>query len=120
MASSTASSAIDVHDPLHLLTSDTPGVSLITEQLIGTENYVIWSRAMLIALRAKNKLMLIDRSLKRPESTSSTLFQWERCNVIMSSRIMNSVSKEIFVAIVYTTDAAKVWEDLKERFDKVN
>lgn len=25
----------------------------------------------------------------------------------MSSRIMNSVSKEIFVAIVYTTDAAK-------------
>lgn len=32
---------------------------------------------------------------------------------------MNSVSKEIFATIVYATDAAKVWEDLKERFDKV-
>lgn len=75
---------------------------------------------MLIALRIKNKLMLIDRSLKRPESRSSTLFQLGRCNAIMSSRIMNSVSKEIFVVIVYTIDAAKVWEDLNERFDKVN
>lgn len=70
MASSTTLSAIDVHDPLHILTSDTPGVSLIAEQLIGTENYAIWSRSMLIALRAKNKLVFIDRSLKRPESTS--------------------------------------------------
>lgn len=33
---------------------------------------------------------------------------------------MNGVSKEIFSGIVYSTDATVVWEDLKERFDKVD
>ncbi|XP_073294356.1 uncharacterized protein [Primulina huaijiensis] len=33
---------------------------------------------------------------------------------------MNAVSKEIFSGIVYSTDAAVVWNDLRERFDKVN
>lgn len=46
---------IDVHNPLFLHPADSPGINLISKQLIGTVNYSIWSRAMLIALRAKNK-----------------------------------------------------------------
>lgn len=46
--------------------------------------------------------------------------QWKRCNAIVLSWIMNAVSKEIFSGIVYSTDAAVVWSDLRERFDKVN
>ncbi|XP_027774518.1 uncharacterized protein LOC114078082 [Solanum pennellii] len=33
---------------------------------------------------------------------------------------MNTVSKELLSGIVYASDAAMVWEDLKERFDKVD
>ncbi|XP_075101989.1 uncharacterized protein LOC142177399 [Nicotiana tabacum] len=33
---------------------------------------------------------------------------------------MSSVSKELITEILYARDARKVWEDLKERFDKVN
>ncbi|XP_073121722.1 uncharacterized protein [Henckelia pumila] len=33
---------------------------------------------------------------------------------------MNSISKEIFAGIVYSTEALIVWEDLRERFDKVH
>lgn len=33
---------------------------------------------------------------------------------------MNAVSKKIFGGIVYSIDAPRVWEDLRERFDKVN
>lgn len=33
---------------------------------------------------------------------------------------MNTVSKEIFGGIVYSTDASAVCTDLKEQFDKVN
>ncbi|XP_073302969.1 uncharacterized protein [Primulina huaijiensis] len=115
-----STTTIDMFDPLYISPSDTTGVHLITEQLIGTENYGIWSRAMIIALRAKNKLVFVDGSCKRPENESGQLMQWERCNAIVLSWIMNAVSKEIFAGIVYSTDAYTVWEDLRERFDRVN
>lgn len=33
---------------------------------------------------------------------------------------MSSVSKELITGIVYAKNARAVWEDLRERFDKVN
>ncbi|XP_075492417.1 uncharacterized protein LOC142530464 [Primulina tabacum] len=75
---------------------------------------------MVIALRAKNKLAFIDASCSRPAPGANTILQWEHCNAIVLSWLMNSVSKEIFGGIVYSTDAVAVWEDLRERFDKVN
>ncbi|XP_073137827.1 monodehydroascorbate reductase-like [Henckelia pumila] len=65
--------AFDVADPLHINPSDTPRLNLINEQLIGTENYGIWSRAMLIALRAKNKIVFINGSCKKPDPESDTV-----------------------------------------------
>lgn len=49
-----------------------------------------------------------------------TLLQWEMCNDMVLSWIMNVVSKEILGEIVYSTDAITVWNDLKERFDTIN
>ncbi|XP_075099541.1 uncharacterized protein LOC142176312 [Nicotiana tabacum] len=48
------------------------------------------------------------------------LEEWETCNAIIHSWIMNSVSKDLLSEIIYASDAHAVWEDLKERFDKVN
>ncbi|GAV83960.1 UBN2_3 domain-containing protein, partial [Cephalotus follicularis] len=39
---------------------------------------------------------------------------WERCNAIVLSWIMNTVSRELFNGIVYSTDAQYVWKDLNE------
>lgn len=74
---------------------------------------------MLISLQARNKLGFINGSCSRPALAHPNLHQWERCNAIVLSWIMNSVSKEIFSGIIYCTDSSKVWADLKERFDKV-
>lgn len=115
-----ATAAIDMFDPLYLNPSDTSGLTLINEQLIGTENYGIWSRSMLLALRAKNKFAFIYGSCKKPDSASDKLMQWERGNVVMLSWLMNAVSKEIFGGIVYSTDAILVWNDLRDRFNRVN
>lgn len=117
MAANTANFSID--DPLYLHPSDTPGVSLVLGPLIGTENYGVWSRAMLLALRAKNKLGYINGSCRKPAENHSHLHQWERCNAIVLSWLMSSVSKEIFSGIIYCTQATDVWTDLKERFDKI-
>lgn len=108
------------NDPLYVHSSETPGTNLINDQLIGVENYFIWSRAMLIALRAKNKIGLIDGSCRRPPIGIQTSLQWERCNVMVLSWLMNTVLKKIYGGLVYTSDASMVWTDLKEQFDKVN
>lgn len=46
--------------------------------------------------------------------------QWETCNVIILSWLINTVSEELLNVIVYAMSASEVWDDLKERFDKVN
>lgn len=74
---------------------------------------------MLISLQTKNKLGFINGSCPRPALAQPTLHPWERCNAIVLSWIMNSVSKEILSGIIYCTDASNVWVDLKEMFDKI-
>ncbi|PHU18409.1 hypothetical protein BC332_14104 [Capsicum chinense] len=46
--------------------------------------------------------------------------QWETCNAIVLSWIMNTVSESLLYGIVYATNGCAVWEDLKERYQKVN
>ncbi|KZV35587.1 hypothetical protein F511_32753 [Dorcoceras hygrometricum] len=116
----TTSITYGFNDPLYLHPSDSPGAPIVCDPLTGAENYGVWSRAMLLALTAKNKVGFIDGSCVRPSDRSPSLHQWERCNAIVLSWIMSSVSKEIFAGIVYCTDASKVWADLKERFNKVS
>ncbi|XP_015080881.1 uncharacterized protein LOC107024413 [Solanum pennellii] len=45
---------------------------------------------------------------------------WERCNAIGLGLIMNSASKDLVSTVIYGSDAYSVWEDLRERFDKIN
>lgn len=106
--------------PLHLHSSDTLGSILTAIQLTGTENYSLWSRSMLINLRAKSKLGFVLGSCKRSDYNGELAEQWEKCNAFVLAWIMNTVSKEHLSSIMYATDASVVWEDLKERFDKVD
>jgi len=48
------------------------------------------------------------------------LSAWIRCNNMVLSWIMNSVSKEIAASIIYITTAEAMWKDLKERFSQGN
>lgn len=66
---------ISFNDPLYIHPSDTPGTNLITEQLTGTDNYGVWSRALLIELRAKNKTGFIVGTCRRPTTEQPTFHQ---------------------------------------------
>lgn len=111
---------IDFHHPLYLHPSDTLGAMMVSQQLTGFENYSHWSRAMIVALTAKNKIGFINGSCAKSSFVLSLHSLWERVNAIVLSWIFNSVSKEIFGGVVYETNARIVWADLKERFNKVN
>jgi hypothetical protein len=75
---------------------------------------------MIMALTAKNKLVFIDGSLHQPPAIDPTFQSWTRCNNMVLSWIMNSVSKDIYTSILYITNAEVMWKDLKDHFSQSN
>jgi hypothetical protein len=72
------------------------------------------------ALGAKNKLSFIDGSLPIPDLQDLNRSAWERCNHLIHSWIINSVSDSIAQTLVFHETAIDAWEDLRERFAKIN
>ncbi|XP_075076488.1 uncharacterized protein LOC142163133 [Nicotiana tabacum] len=75
---------------------------------------------MRIALQAKRKLGFVLGTCKKSSFEPALHEDWETCNANVLSWIMNTVSPELLSGIVYASNTHLVWEDLKERFDKVN
>lgn len=103
---------------MHL--SDTSSISLILVKLVGSENYSIWSRRMLVTGLAKNKLGFIDGTCRKENFHPSLHHLWYRCTTFVFTWIMNVVSKDPSSKIIYSTSAFLVWNELMEQFDKIN
>ncbi|XP_031486348.1 uncharacterized protein LOC116254842 [Nymphaea colorata] len=101
-------------DPFYIHHSDNPGNALVSQSFNG-EIYGTWSRAMVMALSVKNKIKFIDGSIIEPNKNDPNHRLWVRCNNLVLSWILNSVTKDILVSIIYSTNAREVWQDLKER-----
>jgi hypothetical protein len=71
-----------------------------------------------MALSAKNKLCLINGSMTKLSDSSPDFKAWMRCNYMVLSWIINSVSKEISASIIYISSAEAIWKDLKEQFSQ--
>nr|GEV93243.1 ribonuclease H-like domain-containing protein [Tanacetum cinerariifolium] len=61
-------SKLDLSSPLHLHPNDSATLSVVSVKLKGTENYQVWSCAMLLALKGKNKTGFIDGSCRRSKT----------------------------------------------------
>ncbi|MFS7910247.1 putative transcription factor interactor and regulator CCHC(Zn) family [Helianthus anomalus] len=75
---------------------------------------------MKLALLAKNKLGFVDGNCLRSKTDDVLGKQWDRCNSIVLTWILNSISDELYVGQVYSELASEVWNDLKETYDKVD
>ncbi|XP_016445041.1 uncharacterized protein LOC107770264 [Nicotiana tabacum] len=100
--------------------SNTPGSLSVGIELVGMENYMIWSRAMKVALLGRNKLCFIDGSIVRADYSGDLAKDWDRCNAIVLSWLMGNVHRNLLSGILFRSSTALVWKDLEERFDKVN
>nr|GEX55542.1 ribonuclease H-like domain-containing protein [Tanacetum cinerariifolium] len=58
-------SNLDISDPLHFHPNDNTALTVVSIKLNVTENYQVWSCAMLLALEGKNKIDFIDESCKK-------------------------------------------------------
>jgi hypothetical protein len=71
------------------------------------------------ALGAKMKLDFIDGTLPVLVDAFDPSFRaWNRCNQLVSSWILNSVSESIAQSVVFLKNAIDIWNDLRERFSQ--
>ncbi|KHN07809.1 hypothetical protein glysoja_041951, partial [Glycine soja] len=110
---------IDDSNPLIFHSFDNPGIALVSHPLTG-ENYNSWKKEMCMALHGKNKYRFVHGSILEPTLGHSTHALWHRNDSIVSSWLLNSLSKEMQVSILHYSFAKAIWDDLKERFEKHN
>nr|KYP55301.1 hypothetical protein KK1_001510 [Cajanus cajan] len=99
MSGEKTSRELDIHSFLYLHPNENPSTALVSPALNST-NYHLWSRSMMIALSAKNKLEFIDGGAPQPSSTDQTYGAWKRCNNMVISWIVYSVSASIRQSIL--------------------
>ncbi len=75
---------------------------------------------MLKALNAKNKLGFMDGSIPRPLVSDLLFGVWSRCNSMVTSWLLNSISKYIAESLLYLDTAVEVWKDLHDHFHQSN
>ncbi|KAH0675442.1 hypothetical protein KY290_024492 [Solanum tuberosum] len=96
---------LDHNHPLFLQPTDTPGSSLISLQLTGSDNYALWSRSMRIGLLGKSKLGKVWEDLK------------ERFNKVNRSRVL-FLHREIHTLTQGTVTIANYFSKLRDLWDE--
>ncbi|XP_015168768.1 uncharacterized protein [Solanum tuberosum] len=92
---------------------------LVPAQFDGT-GHRSWKRGVMRALSVKNKLGFIDRSCEKPNVNSPQLRQWQRCDDMVTSWVLNSLIKEISDSVEYVNNSAELWKELEDRYDQTN
>lgn len=70
-------------------------VSSITPIVFYGTGYRSWHRGILRALSVKNKTGFINGKIEKPDLASPMYAQWERCDNMVTSWILNSLSKDL-------------------------
>lgn len=111
--------ALDPNHVYFLHSSDSPGMALVNNPFDG-KGYQDWKRTLLIALSAKNKTGFISRSCAAPDPNSKDYQSWSRSNDMVTSCLLNSLSREIADSVIYSRSAKELWISLEHRFGQSN
>nr|KYP60375.1 hypothetical protein KK1_022777 [Cajanus cajan] len=73
---------------------------------------------MITALSAKNKSEFVDGTIRRPTPDHSLYSTWKRCNNMVVSWLVHSISPPIRQSVLWMDDARDIWKDLKSRYSQ--
>ncbi|XP_049403666.1 uncharacterized protein LOC125867273 [Solanum stenotomum] len=73
-----------------------------------------------ISLRMQSKTGFINGKIVKPNSADPTFMQWERCDDMVTSWILNSLSPDLRDSLQYVNNAKELWEELEDRYDQSN
>ena len=107
-------------NPFFLSASENPGNILVTQSLLGMKNCQSWSRAMILALTAKKKIGFMNGEIAKPDINSPLYEDWESCNTMVLSWLINSVHVDVSSNIMYCETATEMWLELQRVFSQGN
>lgn len=76
--------------------------------------------SVLRALSVKNKVGFVNGECKKLDPGMTRYRQWERCDNMVTSWILNSLAKEIADSMEYVGDSFELWKELEHRYDQTN
>lgn len=101
--------------PVYLSSADSPR-NIVCPVTLNGQNYSNWSRLMMNALKAKNKLGFVNGKLKKPNAGAIEEDAWERCNSMVTGWLYNVIDKNLYGSISFANSARDIWRDLEERY----
>ncbi|XP_022544224.1 uncharacterized protein LOC111199052 [Brassica napus] len=112
-----ARSITDLYEnPYYLHSSDHAGLILVSDRLSCGSEFHSWRRSMRMALNVRNKLGFIDGTIPKPSPNHRDSGSWSRCNDMVATWLMNSVSKKIGQSLLFMSTAESIWKNLLTRF----
>ncbi|KAL9679219.1 hypothetical protein QQ045_017075 [Rhodiola kirilowii] len=81
-------------DPLYVCKNEHVSNLIVTPLLTDAVYFITWKKSMEVTLGIKMKLGFVNGDFLRPMDPCQ-LAKWQRCNNVIFSWIINSVSKEI-------------------------
>ncbi|KAK4364447.1 hypothetical protein RND71_015805 [Anisodus tanguticus] len=74
------------------------------------------------SLSVKYKLGFINGECKRStaNSDSAKIRQWESCDDMVTSWIINSLAKEIADSVECVNDLEELWKEIEDRYNQIN
>ncbi|XP_062103733.1 uncharacterized protein LOC133814839 [Humulus lupulus] len=109
----------DITSPYFLSNIDHPRLVLTSPPLTG-KNFQAWRCDFKISIGAKNKTTFLTGALPQLGPDDPLLNSWLRCNQIVMSWILHSVSEEIKSNTMYLDSATAMWSELNHIFDQGN
>ena len=95
-------------------------VVLVSQPLIGPENYLSWLRAVFLSLNGRNKFGFLDGSIPTLDLSHPLYNVWHKANTTSLSRMVNSLSKDLATSVMYIHIARDLWIDMRDRFSQPN
>ncbi|KAG7544005.1 Zinc finger CCHC-type [Arabidopsis thaliana x Arabidopsis arenosa] len=112
-----SSNSTDQYDnPFFLHKSDHAGLVLVTDRLTNGADFHSWRRSVRMALNVRNKLGFVDGTITKPSDSHRDYGSWSRCNDMVATWLMNSVSKKIGQSLLFISTAEGIWNSLMSRF----
>lgn len=107
-------------NPYNLHSNDHTGLVLASDRLTTSSDFHSRRCSVRMALNVRNKLGFIDGSITKPLETHRDYGAWSRCNDIVATWLMNSVSKPIGHSLLFISTAEGIWNNLLARFKQVD
>ncbi|XP_056855147.1 uncharacterized protein LOC108850113 [Raphanus sativus] len=104
------------NNPYYLHHHDHAGLQLVTDRLTSGADFHAWRRSVQMALNVRNKLGFVTGTVPKPSPDHPDAGSWSRCNDMVATWLLNSVSKKIGQSLLFISTAEGIWKSLLSRF----